>query len=326
MKTIDNDIKMNKIKRAYLLYGEERYLIRQYRDKIKNALVSSDDTMNFSAYEGADINQKEIIDLAETLPFFADRRLILIEDSGIFKKGGEDLAEYLPTAPETTCFVFVENEVDKRSKIYKALGQIGAAVEFSKQTDETLARWVGGRIRKEGKGMTQAAYNLFIEKTGTDMENIDKELEKLLCYCMDKENIEVGDVEAITTEQIQNKIFEMVDAISGNQKKKALDMYYDLLALKEAPMKILSLITRQYQQLMVTKAMSASGFNNKEIGKKIGRPDWVARKYVDKSRNLSMDRIKKSLKSGVEYEEAVKTGHMDDQMAVEMFIVSVTES
>ena len=130
MKTIDNDIKMNKIKRAYLLYGEERYLIRQYRDKIKNALVSSDDTMNFSVYEGADINQKEIIDLAETLPFFADRRLILIEDSGIFKKGGEDLAEYLPTAPETTCFVFVENEVDKRSKIYKALGQIGAAVEF----------------------------------------------------------------------------------------------------------------------------------------------------------------------------------------------------
>ena len=86
MKTIDNDIKTGQFKQIYLLYGEEQYLIRQYRDKLKHALAADDDTMNFSAFSGSDINQKEIIDLAETLPFFADRRLILIEDSGLFKK------------------------------------------------------------------------------------------------------------------------------------------------------------------------------------------------------------------------------------------------
>ena len=80
MKTIDNDIKTGQFKQIYLLYGEEQYLIRQYRDKLKHALAADDDTMNFSAFSGSDINQKEIIDLAETLPFFADRRLILIED------------------------------------------------------------------------------------------------------------------------------------------------------------------------------------------------------------------------------------------------------
>ena len=73
MKTIDNDIKRQEFKKVYLLYGEERYLIRQYRDKLKNALASPDDTMNFSGFEGEDINVKEIIDLAETLPFFADK-------------------------------------------------------------------------------------------------------------------------------------------------------------------------------------------------------------------------------------------------------------
>ena len=243
MKTIDNDIKDGRIKKAYLLYGEERYLIRQYRDKLINAIVSPDDTMNFSSFEGAEVNQKEIIDLAETLPFFAEKRLILIEDTGMFKKGGEDLAEYLPTAPDTTFFVFVEEEIDKRSKLYKAIAKSeGNAVEFSTQSDDTLARWVGSRIKKEGKGMTQAAYNLFIAKTGTDMENIDKELEKLLCYCLEKDTIEEADVEAVTTEQIQNKVFDMVDAISNHNQRKALDLYYDLMALKEPAMRIMFLI------------------------------------------------------------------------------------
>ena len=80
MKSIDNDIKLGQLKKVYLLYGQERYLIRQYRDKLKKAMVDPEDTMNCSCFEGDDVNIKEIIDLAETMPFFAERRLILMED------------------------------------------------------------------------------------------------------------------------------------------------------------------------------------------------------------------------------------------------------
>ena len=326
MKTIDNDIRDGRIKRAYLLYGEERYLIRQYRDKLKKAIVTEDDTMNFSSFEGTEINQKEIIDLAETLPFFAEKRLIIMEDTGLFKKGGEDLAEYLPSAPESTFFVFVEEEVDKRSKMYKAIGKSeGAAIEFSQQSDDTLARWVGGRIKKEGKGMTQAAYNLFIAKTGSDMENIDKELEKLLCYCLEKDTIEEADVEAITTEQIQSKVFDMVDAISNHKQKVALDLYYDLLALKEPAMRIMFLITRQFQMLMIVKSMSNKGFGNKEIASKAGCPEWAVKKYQAQGRGYSLEQLKKAVNDGVSYEEAVKTGRMNDQLAVELFIMQYSK-
>lgn len=326
MKKIDNDIKDGRIKRAYLLYGEERYLIRQYRDKLKKAIVTEDDTMNFSNFEGTEINQKEIIDLAETLPFFAEKRLIIMEDTGLFKKGGEDLAEYLPSAPESTFFVFVEEEVDKRSKMYKAIGKSeGAAIEFSQQSDDTLARWVGGRIKKEGKGMTQAAYNLFIAKTGSDMENIDKELEKLLCYCLEKDTIEEADVEAITTEQIQSKVFDMVDAISNHKQKVALDLYYDLLALKEPAMRIMFLITRQFQMLMIVKSMSNKGFGNKDIASKAGCPEWAVKKYQAQGRGYSLEQLKKAVNDGVSYEEAVKTGQMNDQLAVELFIMQYSK-
>lgn len=325
MKTIDNDIKRQEFKKVYLLYGEERYLIRQYRDKLKKALASPDDTMNFSSFEGDDINVKEIIDLAETLPFFADRRVILIEDSKLFKKGGDELGEYLATLPDTTYFVFVEEEVDKRSKLFKAVGKCGNAIEFGTQTDETLMKWVGARIGKEGKNITQAAYQSFISKTGTDMQNIEKELEKLICYCMEKDVIEAEDVEAITTEQISNKVFEMVDAIASHKQKHAMDLYYDLLALKEAPMRILFLITRQFQILLTVKVMSHQGFGNKDIAAKAGCPEWAVRKYQGQAKSFSLDQIKQAITDGVSYEEAVKTGKMNDQMAVELFIVQYSK-
>ncbi len=326
MKTIDHDIKNRQLKQAYLLYGEERYLIRQYRDKLKKAIVSEDDTMNFSAFEGEGINVKEIIDLAETLPFFAERRLILIEGSGLFKKPAEELAAYLGELPETTYFLFVEEDVDKRSKMYKALAKVGKAVEFQTQTEETLSRWILGRVGKEGKNITQAAYQLFLAKTGTDMGNIDRELEKLLCYTMDKDTVEAGDVEAVTTEQISNKIFEMVDAVTLHQQKKALDLYYDLLALREPPMRILYLISRQFRTLVTVKAMMNQGFGNKEIASKAGCPEWAVRKYQSQCRSFSVEQLKQAVRDGVEYEEAVKTGSMNDRLAVELFLVQYSST
>ena len=309
-----------------MLYGEERYLVKQYRDKLKNALADPEDTMNFTSFEGDDINVKEVIDLAETLPFFAERRVIFIENSKLFKKGGDELGEYLENLPESTYFVFVEEEIDKRSKLYKEATKQGNAIEFVTQTDETLMKWIGGRIGKEGKNITQAAYRAFIAKTGTDMQNIEKELEKLICYCMDKDVIEPEDVEAITTEQISNKVFDMVDAIASHKQKQAMDLYYDLLALREAPMRILFLITRQFQILLTVKVMTPQGFGNKDIAAKAGCPEWAVRKYQGQAKAFSIDQIKQAIADGVDYEEAVKTGRTNDQMAVELFIVQYSKA
>ena len=154
-----------------------------------------------------------------------------------------------------------------------------------------------------------------------DESQIDKELEKLLCYTLEKDYIDISDVNAITTEQTENKIFDMIDAVALHQQKKALDLYYDLLALKEAPMRILFLLSSQFQRLMIVKSMTNQGFGNKEIALKAGCPEWAVRKYQSQSRAFSMDQLKQAIRDGVEYETAVKTGHMNDQMAVELFLV-----
>ena len=110
MRTIDGDIKAGSFQPMYLLYGEETYLIKQYKDKLKKALVPEGDTMNVSSYEGKEMKPGEIIDLAETLPFFADHRVILLEHTGVFKNACEELASYLKemAADSQTVFLFVE--------------------------------------------------------------------------------------------------------------------------------------------------------------------------------------------------------------------------
>lgn len=321
MKTIDNDIKMEQLKNVYLLYGTEDYLKRQYRDKLKHALVEPDDTMNFSAYEGKDINPKELIDLSETLPFFKEKRMILVENSGFFKNSCDDLAEYMSQVPESTCFVFVEEEVDKRSKLFKAASRAGSAVEFETPKEDMLIRWILGRIQREGKKITQSVMQLFLSKTGSDMENIDKELEKLICYTLDKTEISAADVEAICTGQTENKIFEMIDAISAKNQKKALDLYYDLLALKEAPMRILFLIARQFQNLLLIKSMSAKGYPAVSIAKTAGMPSFAVQKNLRQAGAFKINQLKEAIEDCGQAEEDVKTGRMADQLAVELLIV-----
>ena len=325
MKTIDEDIKNRQFKSCYLFYGEEAYLKKQYKDKLLGAMAKAGDTMNVSVFEGKGIRPGELIDLAETLPFFADRRVIVVEESGFFKHPCEPLTEYLPQIPATTSFLFVESEVDKRAKAYKAAKKSGSVIEFSTQSESLITRWILGRIGKEGKKITQPVLTLFLSRTGLDMGNIDRELEKLLCYTLQKEIIEADDIRAIVTEQIENKIFEMIDAISGHNQEKALHLYYGLLALKEAPMRILFLIIRQFRILLEVKELTQQGYGGQEIAQKIKAPAFAIRKYQTQARRFTIKQLLLALRDGACAEEAVKTGHMQDKIAVELLIVQYSK-
>lgn len=320
MQRLIQDIKTGQFNHIYLLYGAEAYLRKQYKDKLKNAIVG-DDNMNYHYYEGKDISIGEVIDQAETLPFFAEKRLIILENSGFFKSGGEQLTEYLSSPASTTIFLFVETEVDKRSRLFKTVSSKGCAVEFAIQDENTLKRWILGMVKKENKKISESALDFLLEKTGTDMENIRKETEKLFCYCMNKEAITEADIEEICTKRIGNHIFDMVNAIADKKQKHALELYYELLAQKEPPMRILFLIARQFNLLLQVKELKGKGYQNKAIGEKVGLPGFIAGKYVTQASRFKTKEIREAVEACVAAEEAIKTGRINDNMSVEMLII-----
>ena len=321
MKMLMEDIKNRQFKRVYLLTGEEVYLRNQYKKRLRNALLDPEDTMNVASFEGKGINPREIIDLAETMPFFADRRVILIEDSGFAKNACPELADYIPEIPESTCIILVEAEVDKRGRVYKAVKNVGRIVEFKRQDERTLARWVLGTLGKEGKNITEETMHAFLGRTGSDMENIERELEKLLCYTLGKNVITTEDVEAVCTEQTENRIFDMVQAITEKNQKKALDLYADLLAMKEPPMRILFLIARQFNQLLQLKSLGGQGMDKGEMARRAGIPPFALGKYQAQCRKFTAVQLRQAVEDCVEAEEQVKTGQMGDQISVELLII-----
>lgn len=320
MQTLNQDIKSGEFRRFYLLFGEEEFLKQSYKKRLREA-VAGDDTMNYNYFEGKGLDVRELISLANTMPFFSDRRLIIVEDSGFFKAAAEELVGAFPDIPDTTCLVFVESAVDKRNKLYKKVKELGYAAEFKKQDFSHLARWAGGILAQNGRKITVDTMNLFLEKAGDDMETIRMELEKLISYTMGQEIVTSEDVEAVTAVQVTNKIFDMVTAIVTGKMRKAMDLYEDLLTLKEPPMRILYLIARQFNQILIAKSLMEKGQDKSAIASALKIPPFAAAKMMPQARSFTKKELEECVEACLEAEEAVKTGKLGDRLAVELMIV-----
>ena len=326
MKNIQEDIKSGNFKSAYLLCGEEAYLKVQYKNKLLKALNPDDDTMNFNHYEGRNIDVKELIDLCETMPFFADRRVVLLEDTGFFKNKCDELADYMKELPDYLCLVFVEDEVDKRSKMYKAVKSCGRIGEFARQDEKTLMQWAAGILKREGKNITQRDMELLLTMTGIDMGNLRMELEKLITYTGDRNVVTRADIQEVCTTQTQNKIFDMVRAVTEKNQTRALDLYYDLLTLKEPPMRILFLLAKQFRQLLLVKEYTEEGVAQPEMASRLGVPSFVVRNIASCARSYRISELRQAVTDFVDAEEAVKTGRLQDVLSVELLIVKYSSA
>lgn len=325
MKNIKEHIKLNQFKPVYLLYGTESYLKKLYKDKLKAAILGDGDEMNFSYFEGKGIDVSKVISAANTLPFFSDKRLIIIENSGLFKSQS-DLADYIKSIPDTTHIIFTESEIDKRNRLFKAVKDVGTVSEMNGMDEANLKLWVASLLDKDKKKITGDTILYLLNKTGTDMENIQNEVEKLSCYAMDREVITAEDIDAVCTTLISGKIFLMIDAIGNRKQNQALELYYDLLALKEKPMSILFLIARQFNILIQVKNLANLGYNNTIISQKAGLMPFTINKYISQGKNFTIRTLKEALLSCAEIEEHIKTGRLMDKIGVELLIVKYSSA
>ncbi|NLP35138.1 MAG: DNA polymerase III subunit delta [Clostridiales bacterium] len=324
MRFIKEHIKSGNFKPLYLLYGSEDYLKKLYRDKLKTAILGDTDEMNYSYFEGKDVDVKNVAEIIQTLPFFSDRRLVIIENSGLFKSKNE-LSTTLSTMPETTIVVFVETEVDKRNKLYKLVRDRGSVSEMNGLDERNLKLFVASIMQQAGKKITESTITYLLDKTGSDMANIQNETHKIIDYAMNREVITLNDIDSVVTTQITGKIFQMIDAIGSKQQRKALFLYYDLLSVREKPMSILFLITRHFNILLQIKDLTARGHASKDIASKVGVPPFAVRKYTAQARNFTGARLKQALEFATTVEEQVKSGKLIDLIGVELLIVTFSK-
>ncbi len=321
MKNLTQDIKDKNWKPVYLLYGDENYLKSQYKKLLKEGIVGEDD-MNYHYYEGKNIPIKQMIDLAETMPFFADYRLVLLENTGFFKSASEEMVNYLKDKPDSTIFVFVEAEVDKRNRLYKLVKETGYVCELNTPSAKDLSNWLLKRIAAANKQITRNTMELFINLVGEDMHMLANELEKVIAYDIENPVITEEAVQLICTKRIEVKIFDLFSAMSEGDVHKTFGLYYELVESKEPYMRILYMLGRQFAQLLAVKSLRKQGYSPKDVVAKLGlRSDWVVRQLEKQGSRYSTAQLKRAVEECIANEEAVKTGNLPEQEAVEMILV-----
>ena len=333
LQQLKKELEEGTFRKLYLLYGSERYLIRQYRDTLIKKLVNDGDSMNFSTYRGAAVDIPTILSDAGTMPFLAERRVVLVEDSGFFTKSVDELTDALDSLPDTAVLIFVEPDiekrdgfakgVDKRGRLFKAFDKAESAFCFDAPDESTLTAWISSKLMETGKPVEKAVPTSLLNAVGTDMQTISSELEKLIGYTMEKDAIRVSDVEKISLSVVEDKVFDMIDAISLKNTETALYLYNDLLSLREPPMKILYLVARQYQILLSVSQMKKDNTPRESMWKLGGFKPFLVNKYLKMTEAYTKKQLLAANEACLDADGAIKSGALSDQNALERLILEL---
>ncbi|MCL2573691.1 MAG: DNA polymerase III subunit delta [Defluviitaleaceae bacterium] len=323
MKELNNHIKTGNFARCYLLFGEESFLLDRWRKSLVSAILPEDARdMNMEIFAGkADVTR--IMEAAETMPFLAEHRLIIVEDSGLFQSGRKDdseaMASFVEDIPESTIIIFSEKDVDKRGRLYKRANTNGLALEAKTPKEADLADWAAKLCASFGTEMPRSVAAYLARTAPVDMALLYNEVAKLAAYKLGGE-ITTADIDAICTKSLEAKIFDLMRFIGNKDAKRAAAMYANLIAAKESPLMVLTMIARQFRYYLQCTYL-APKMSQKDIASKLSLHPFAVREFVEGGRNFSREAMVKALENCLETDYAIKTGQMADELAVEILII-----
>lgn len=331
IKNFIKHIEEKQFKNLYLVFGEEEYLKNICEKQFLEAIVPENIAMmNFDIFEGKNISLSHIFDASDTAPFMNDFRLIYVKNSYLFAEGKkeetEKMVEYINKIPSSTIIVFFEEKVDKRLKIFKEVKKTGIIFEFSTLRENELAQWVIQEFIKNGKKISLQNSVYLIRNVGFSMEIIYNEINKLVSYKKDELEIDKNDIDSICTKSLESKVFDLVDSIGYKNVSKAIDIYKNLIFNKISPFMILAMIVRQFRIILQAKYLKKSGENLQDIARQMGIRDFIVREAVNQGCNFTNKILLEGIKECLETDNKIKTGIIQDELAVEMLIIKYAGS
>ncbi len=319
MESLKKDISTKKISNAYLFYGAEKYLIEKYINDIVEALELKDDVMNYVVINGKERPVEDVIDAFQTLPFFAEKRVVIVKDSEYFVKGRKDteiFIESLKNLPETTVLIFQEDKVEKNLRTYKAFEGISKVCAFEQADEKTLESFVLDYVKGYDIEIDKTTLVFFLQCVSMDMKLIELELQKIISFIGDKKRIEKEDIDNICSKTLDYKVFSLINVMAEKKPLNAVDTFSKLIESKESPLMVLSLIGRHMKILFQVKVLLSEGKIINDISKTLGLPSFAVKDYVKQSKNFSSKELYKSIEECLKVDVGIKRGEFTDYDAV----------
>ncbi len=307
--------------KAYLLFGEEAYLKELYTGRLKKLLAG--DEMNVTVYDG-EFDPAAVAEEIGTLSLFGEKKLVFIRYSGIFKKSVP--LTFLDGLEESdTSVLFVEDGVDRRLSTFKEFLKRGAVFECKQAEEQDIVRLLASEAKAAGRVLTPDAARLMLEGIGSDICTLNGELEKLILYVPDGGRIEADHVRKVCCLSENAGIFELTNAISVKDTGRALRLLHALLEDKDekrkaSPLGILTMISRNWENLYRTRLMLDEKLGESEIQRRTNQKPYAVKKQCEQCRRFTASELRRKLEYVQELDQAVKTGNITDTVALELAV------
>lgn len=329
MKQLREHIKQRAFKHIYLFYGEEKFLLQVYLQRMLDIIFEGQDkTMNLDRFNQESKDLDKVLGGLETLPFFADKRVVILESMDLFnsknKAKAEAIMKKVESVKDTTICFIIETDTDKRTGLYKYIKENGFVSEFNFQDEQELIQYVGRELQKMDKKISTQDARYFLETVGFELNIITQEISKLIDYLGSESVVTREYIDAVCIKHIEAKIFELVDAIGGKQREKALSLYHDMIAVKEPETRILFMISRQITLMFQAKLFAEKRMNISMIAKQLKLPEFVAKKVISQSQRFSLHGLSEIIKDLVELEYGFKSGKIELNTGIELAILEMS--
>lgn len=336
-KDLFKALKQGDVKSLYLFTGDEQLMIRQALELLKKELIDPEYAdFNLVWLDGEESSPDKLFSALETMPFFQDRKLVVVKDAPYFKSSQDKLSDaqrerlegLLNNPAEDTVLVFLAPQTDKRKRVSKALIAKGQWVSFDKLERPDYEKWLQKQAESAGIPLPSTELKYLIEVSGyldknseKNLLDISSSLERLFGFAGKSSGITRAHIDAIFEKPLEYNIFMMVDHIAEGNVSQALAMLRELQEDGEAEIKILFMIARHYRILLRIKLNADARVPEKEMASKAGVPPFLVKKYITQANRIGFQGIKKALEQILESDRAMKTGRMDPEIGLEMLMV-----
>lgn len=316
LQDLKRDLEEGSAKNLYVFYGEETYLRDHYLGELKEAMLTGGlDDFNFHLLTGKDVSVLRIREAVDAMPMMSEHTFVEVVDYDMDRGDKEAMADLLSDLPEYVCLVFVydllEYKPDARSKVTKLVREKGRAVNFLRQTQDDLAKWIARRFRSMDHEITAADAQYLIFLCGDLMTGLISEIGKIGAYAREK-RITRQDIDAVAAPQLDAVVFQLTDAIAEGNFDKAFSVMNDLLYMQEAPIKLLSVLGRQLRQLYTARLAQEKGKEPQWLMELWGmRSSYPAEKLMRSARRFSLGWCRHALQCCEEADLALKSTGAD---------------
>jgi DNA polymerase-3 subunit delta len=306
----ETSLKKGKIPSVCFLYGEEQFLVdRAAALMLDQAIDPSLKDFNFNLFYGNESKGIDIVDAAQTLPMFSERRAVLVKRAEQLKAEAlEIMLPYILNPSPGTCLLLTGTKIDQRKKFFIEFKKHGEVVEYKRYYDNKLAGFIQTEAVTHGKPIETAAAELLAALIGNNLQELSSQIEKLVVYAGTKQRITVDDVRIMSSSSKAFTAFELAKFLSLRDVPDSLRCL-DTLFLhgEEAPM-IIGALTSHFRKLWRIRELLDKKMSPADIGRELSINTFFLGETVAQARNFTRRELKRIFEEFYRCDVASKTG------------------